>query len=62
VKLYGRIRSWLKKDAAEEAAWSAPGVAWVENFIEVVPVIAFSRVHGCCGLTAEPHVVAPTRK
>jgi osmotically-inducible protein OsmY len=37
VRLYGTVRSWLEKDAAEDAAWSSPGVTQVENLIEVAP-------------------------
>ena len=36
VTLSGRVRSWRDKNAAERAAWSAPGVAEVRNRIEVV--------------------------
>jgi len=35
VRLYGSVRSWLGKEAAEETAYSAPGVDTVENFIQV---------------------------
>lgn len=36
VTLSGRVRSWRDKNAAERAAWSAPGVAEVRNRIDVV--------------------------
>lgn len=35
VTLEGRVRTWLKREAAERAAWSAPGVKHVEDHIAV---------------------------
>jgi osmotically-inducible protein OsmY len=37
VTLRGRVRSWAEKDAAERAAWRAPGVYEVHNLITVEP-------------------------
>ena len=35
VRLHGRVRSWAERDAAAEAAWSAPGVGAVVNDVVV---------------------------
>jgi osmotically-inducible protein OsmY len=37
VILSGSVRSWMEKDEAERAAWSAPGVCSVDSRILVVP-------------------------
>ena len=38
VILRGTVRSYAEKQAAEDTAWSAPGVSEVENHIVVEPV------------------------
>jgi osmotically-inducible protein OsmY len=35
VILSGAVKSWVEREAAERAAWAAPGVANIENMIEV---------------------------
>lgn len=37
VTLHGSVRSWIEKQAAERAAWAAPGVSLVVDHIAVVP-------------------------
>jgi osmotically-inducible protein OsmY len=38
VTLRGRVRSWAEKDEAGKAAWRAPGVREVRNYILVEPI------------------------
>jgi len=38
VTLFGTVQSWTEREAAERAAWGAPGVAEVENLLTVHPV------------------------
>ena len=37
VTLSGTVRSWMEKDEAQRAAWRVPGVAVVDNRINVFP-------------------------
>ncbi len=39
VILYGTVRSYAEKQAAEDTAWSAPGVTEVENRIVISPML-----------------------
>jgi osmotically-inducible protein OsmY len=40
VTLHGEVRSWAEREAAEWAAWAAPGVALVDNLLEIRPRLA----------------------
>ncbi len=37
VTLRGTVRSWAERRAAENAAWAAPGITWIDNRIAVGP-------------------------
>jgi osmotically-inducible protein OsmY len=37
VTLTGNVHSWTERQAAERAAWAAPGVAHVDDRLAVVP-------------------------
>lgn len=37
IRLSGTVGSWIEKDAAEQAAWAAPGVSQVDNRIRIEP-------------------------
>jgi len=37
VTLRGTVKSWTERDEAEWAAWAAPGVSGVDNYIRITP-------------------------
>ena len=39
ISLRGSVRSWAERHEAEKAAWSAPGVSVVHNYISVDPLV-----------------------
>jgi osmotically-inducible protein OsmY len=39
VTLRGMLRSWAERHEAEKAAWAAPGVTGVHNYIQVDPAL-----------------------
>src|SRR3984957_4620045 len=39
ISLRGSLRSWAERHEAEKAAWSAPGVSVVHNYITVDPLV-----------------------
>lgn len=42
VTLKGTVRSWIEREDAEHAAWSAPGITQVNNQLKVAPRAAFA--------------------
>jgi osmotically-inducible protein OsmY len=37
IILRGKVKTWVEREEAERAAWSAPGVSDVQNRIEIAP-------------------------
>ena len=40
MTLEGKVKAWYERGVAERAAWSVPGVAAVENNLELGPMHA----------------------
>ena len=45
VVLRGRVRSWAVREAAEAAAWAAPGVVTVDDRLQVDSLTSFDKRH-----------------
>jgi len=45
VSLEGTVQDWAEYDEAERAAWSAPGVTEVRNFLVVAQMVTTEAVH-----------------
>lgn len=45
VSLEGTVQDWAEYDEAERAAWSAPGVTEVRNFLVVAQTVTTEAVH-----------------
>ena len=45
VSLEGTVQDWAEYDEAERAAWSAPGVTEVRNFLVVAPMVTEEVAH-----------------
>src|SRR5438876_10501941 len=42
--LKGRVRAWVERREAVRAAWSAPGITWVENQITIETSRGYSAI------------------